>query len=396
MSLIKALSVGLALSGLVAAHPGEHHDHSHIQRAIRARDNYAAHAARSLESCSNTAGARKLKTRAVERRAQKVRDLRDRLNIKSTPQKYRRDLASLQAWENVNHNMTSSVDYDMFTPLENIFGANTSCILSPETTAGPYYIIGEPHRSNVIESQYCEGVPVFLEVQYVDITTCDPVPSVAVDHWSCNATGIYSGISTNGNYAANGLNSTYLRGVQITDHDGVAQFETIFPGHYEGRATHTHLLAHMNATLMPNGTISVWDAPVTHIGQLFYPEDLRNAVEELAPYNTNTQAVTTNDEDMWSIVAADAAFDPFPQFVYLGDSLQDGLFAWIQIGVNASADYSEDEYYGVAGYLDSEGGHALDSGIGGGGGGGNGTGPGGAGPSGAMPSGAMPSGAPPS
>ena len=51
-------------------------------------------------------------------------------------------------------------------------------------------------------------------------------------------------------------------------------------------------------------------------------------------------------------------------------------------------DYSSDEYYGVAGYLDNEGGHALDSGIGGGGGAG---GPGGSPPGG---SGTPPSGQP--
>lgn len=50
---------------------------------------------------------------------------------------------------------------------------------------------------------------------------------------------------------------------------------------------------------------------------------------------------------MWSIIAADESFDPIPQYVYLGDSIEDGLFAWIQIGINGSADYTDDEYYGV-------------------------------------------------
>lgn len=285
--------------------------------------------------------------------------------------------------------MTSSASYDMFTPLEDVFAANSSCILSPEVTAGPYYIVGEYLRSNVIETEYCDGVPLFLEVQYVDVNTCEPLPAVAVDIWNCNATGIYSGVSIEGNYAADGVNSTYLRGVQVTDHDGVASFETIFPGHYEGRATHTHLLTHTNATVMPNGTISVWGAPVAHIGQLFWPETLRSAVEELAPYNTNTQAITTNEEDMWSILQADASYDPFPQFIYLGDDLSDGLFAWIQIGVDATVDYQSDDYYAVAGYLDADGGHAEDSGIGGGGGGGA---PGNGSFTGSMPSGAAPTG----
>lgn len=90
-------------------------------------------------------------------------------------------------------------------------------------------------------------------------------------------------------------------------------------------------------------------------------------------------------------LSADESFDPFPQFVYLGDDVSDGLFAWIQIGINASADYQNDDYYGVVGYLDATGGHAFEggSGIGGGGSGG----PSGSGaPSGAMPTGAAPTG----
>lgn len=115
-----------------------------------------------------------------------------------------------------------------------------------------------------------------------------------------------------------------------------------------------------------NGTISVYGAPVAHIGQLFYPEALRQEVEANAPYNQNTQALTTNDEDMWSILQADENFDPIPQFVYLGDSIEDGLFAWIQIGINGSADYTTDNYYGIAAYYDEDGGHSTGNVIGGG------------------------------
>lgn len=63
---------------------------------------------------------------------------------------------------------------------------------------------------------------------------------------------------------------------------------------------------------------------------------------------------------------------------------QDGLFAWIQIGINVTADYTDDDYYSIAAYLDANGGHDSGSSANGSGGGdaGNGT----------MPSGAMPSG----
>ncbi|KAH8886962.1 aromatic compound dioxygenase [Thozetella sp. PMI_491] len=377
------------LAGLAAAHPGESHSDHHMKREITAREHNAHLGARSLGACSNSVASRKLKARSIKRRSEHVEKLRQKRGITAPSKKFRRDLEDLQAWEAVSHNQTGIDSYDMFTPLADVFDANTSCILAPEVTDGPYYVVGEYMRSNVKESLWSEGVDLFLEVQYIDVNTCLPVPRVAVDIWNCNATGLYSGISTSGNYAADGLNSTYLRGIQMTDHDGVVQFETIFPGHYEGRATHTHLLAHMNATVQTNGTISVWDAPVTHIGQLFYPEALRSEVELLAPYNTNTQAITSNDDDMWSIVQTDSSYDPMPEFVYLGEDISEGLFAWIQIGVNASVDYTSDSYYAIAAYLDADGGHASANSMGGApSGGGNSTAPSGAPPSG---SGAVPS-----
>lgn len=98
------------------------------------------------------------------------------------------------------------------------------------------------------------------------------------------------------NDADGGWNSTFLRGIQATDEDGVASFETIFPGHYKGRATHTHLLAHSNVTVLANETIS--GGAVTHIAQVFWNEVLRTAVEATYPYSTNTKAITTNAEDL--------------------------------------------------------------------------------------------------
>ncbi|KAI2473087.1 aromatic compound dioxygenase [Annulohypoxylon bovei var. microspora] len=381
-----------ALAGYAAAHPGEKHDAHKMKRELVARDNAAQLGARSLASCSSSSSSQALQSRSIKRRANAVKNIRQKRGIQTPARKNKRTLAELQAWEEVNHNMTGTYSYDMFTTLEDVFSANTSCILAPEVTDGPYYVVGEKMRSNVKESLYSDGVDVFLEIQYIDVNTCEPVPAVAVDIWNCNATGTYSGISTSGNYAEGGYNSTYLRGIQLTDNEGVASFETIFPGHYSGRAVHTHLLSHNNAQVMPNGTISVWNAPVSHIGQLFWPEDLRAEVETTYPYTENTVELTTNDEDMWSILQADDSFDPFPQYVYLGDSISDGIFAWIQIGINGSADYTEDDYYGIAAYLDAEGGHSTGYSVGGGSGGnstGNGTVPSGA-PSGSV-SGALPS-----
>ncbi|GIZ46974.1 hypothetical protein CKM354_001007600 [Cercospora kikuchii] len=388
-SKIAALAAACVIPAF--AHPGEQHDHHKVEREIMAREHWAHQGKRALDSCSNSAEARRFAIRNAERRAKVARDLRQKRGI-TTPGKTvkrateleRRNATDLAQWEAIDHNKTGIYDYDVAIQEADIFDAVTSPILAPTITDGPYYVWGELIRSNVVESEYSDGIPLHLEVQYYDIETCKPIPNVYVDIWNANATGVYSGVSVSGNYASGGYNSKYLRGIQGTDEDGVATFDTIFPGHYDGRATHTHLLSHMNVSVLPNNTLLVGSGSVTHIGQLFWNEVLRTAVEETEYYTTNTQAVTSNAEDMWSVLQADSSYDPFPEFVYLGDSIEDGLFAWKQIGLNTSADWTEDDYYSTAAYLQADGGHAnADSGfVGGGGGGGNGT----------MPSGAAPSG----
>jgi hypothetical protein len=61
---------------------------------------------------------------------------------------------------------------------------------------------------------------------------------------------------------------------------------------------------------------------------------------------------------MWSIVQAENDYDTFPEYMYLGDDVTDGLLAWIQVGINVTADYTDDSYYSVAAYLQADGGHA--------------------------------------
>jgi len=92
------------------------------------------------------------------------------------PYIHRRNLAALEEFETVNHNMAGSISSSDPSVL---FSANTSCILFPEVTIGPYYVLGELVRQNVTEGQ-----PVHLEMQFIDINTCEPVPSLLIDIWA--------------------------------------------------------------------------------------------------------------------------------------------------------------------------------------------------------------------
>ena len=183
---------------------------------------------------------------------------------------------------------------------------------------------------------------MYIDIQVIDTNTCSPLSGVAVDFWHCNATGVYSGVvaSGNGNGDAGNINATFLRGIQSTDADGVVQFRSIVPGHYTGRTTHVHMIAHTagNWDLLPNNTISGGER-AAHVGQLFFHQDLLSSVTALQPYASNSQAVTMNKDD--NIMGQEAAnVDPVVEYVLLGDTLADGIFAWISVGINASASAS--------------------------------------------------------
>lgn len=100
-------------------------------------------------------------------------------------------MPALEKWEAVDHNRTGILDYSPTTSESVVFAANTSCILTPTVTDGPYYVWSEVIRRNVKEELYSDGVDLFLEVQYIDINTCRPVPGAVVDTWEANATGVY-------------------------------------------------------------------------------------------------------------------------------------------------------------------------------------------------------------
>lgn len=78
-----------------------------------------------------------------------------------------------------------------------MFGKNTSCILTPEVTYGPYWISGEYIRKDVTERQ--KGIPLTVELEFIDIKTCKPLPNLMIEIWNANSTGVYGGIVQDGN-----------------------------------------------------------------------------------------------------------------------------------------------------------------------------------------------------
>ncbi|KAI0163464.1 Intradiol ring-cleavage dioxygenase [Pestalotiopsis sp. NC0098] len=352
-SLAAASAIGSAV-----AHPGEVHTPEEIKREIAAHKAQQVKARRSLAECASSPAAIALKERAVARRAAIAQQLREQRGLTKKSLQSKRDQTALEEWSALDHDV-STTGYTLDTPLATIFDSNSTCSLVPEVTIGPYFVSGELIRTDITDGE--SGVPLHLDLQFVDTSSCTAVEDLLIDIWHCNATGVYSGVSASGQ---GGLDTTSFRGVQATDTDGVAQFDTIVPGHYTGRAVHIHLLASADDTILSNETYTV--GSVRHIGQLFFDQSLITEVEATSPYNTNTQSLTENTSDGIAAEEATSAYDPYVDYVRLGDSIEDGLLGFITVGIDTSADYI-DNYTPAANYQEGGG---VDTGNSGGGGGG--------------------------
>ncbi|RYO92267.1 hypothetical protein DL762_001716 [Monosporascus cannonballus] len=323
-----------SLLGAVLAHPGEDSSAEEIKREAARHSEAHTKAHRSLGRCANSPQALALKARSIARRAATAHALRAARGLPDGPvaSRRKRDEESLAKWSQVSHDH-SDEDYTLDTSMDTLFGSNATCALVPESILGPYWVSGERVRSNITDGE--PGVPMYLDLQFVDTATCEPIPGLLVDVWHSNALGVYSGVGRSGQ---GGLETTFGRGVQVTDSDGVAAFSSIFPGHYYMRTPHVHVMSTEGATELP---YAYGEGTPTHIGQLYFDQGLINAVERTTPYNTNRNELTPNDEDVLIASAATEAADPFLDYVRLGEDLADGLLLWTAVGVDRTADYSE-------------------------------------------------------
>ncbi|KAI1265799.1 Intradiol ring-cleavage dioxygenase [Xylariaceae sp. FL1019] len=350
----------LSLAALASAHPGhEHHERSQV---VEGRSTFAANK-RALDNCASKLAARGVYSAAAERRQAELERQRVArgLSLKNSRAKRsneKRDTPDVLATDHEGTiNGTMAIDDELYA-----FNSTQCTVLNPEGEVGPFYVLGEYIRDDFRDDE--PGVEIYVDAQFIDVNTCEPIVGGWFDAWNCNTTGVYSGIQADNNGDgddASNLNNTALRGITQTDENGVAKFTSIFPGHYSGRTNHMHVVFHQTGTVQENGTLTGGD--VSHIGQLFWDQSLIDEVETLTPYSTNTQSVTTNEEDhvFGEQETADSDSDPVFDYVYLGDDVSDGLFTWIVIGINTTATYTPTYSF----QLTSGGGEAV-SGSGGG------------------------------
>jgi protocatechuate 3,4-dioxygenase beta subunit len=162
-----------------------------------------------------------------------------------------------------------------------------ACTLLPEQDLGPYYLADELLRSDIREGK--KGVPLDLRLLVLDAQSCRPLAGAAVDLWHCDVAGAYSGFD-----AAEGQSHTFLRGIQLTDPDGIAQFRTIFPGCYPGRTNHIHFTVR---TAGARAGDTYRGGHVAHTGQVFFPEAITVDLMQRGAYAAQQDARTRQADD---------------------------------------------------------------------------------------------------
>lgn len=161
------------------------------------------------------------------------------------------------------------------------FAALGTCVVLPDLTAGPYPTVTQIERRDITEG--LGGHPLRVGVQVVD-ESCTPVPGAVVEIWHCDVDGDYSAYTDGGTDDDAGPGTTFFRGSQTANHDGIVEFLTRYPGWYSGRAVHIHAKAHIDDTTVLTT-------------QFFFDDAVNDEIFTEAPYAGHGEPDTTNRTD---------------------------------------------------------------------------------------------------
>ena len=196
--------------------------------------------------------------------------------------------------------------------------------LTPEQEEGPFYVALEKIRHDITLGR--PGVPLHLRIKVVT-TAGKPVKNAACDIWQCDALGVYSDESSEST-----VGQTWLRGVQLTGADGVAEFVTVYPGHYQGRTTHIHAKVHIGGH---TSSKAYHGGHVSHTGQLLFDDTVTTKVYQLAPYTSDTAVRVLNASDQ--VYAGQGGSRSRLRLSKLGSEVSDGYLGTITLVVDPSA-----------------------------------------------------------
>jgi protocatechuate 3,4-dioxygenase beta subunit len=177
------------------------------------------------------------------------------------------------------------------TPSQSAIAAMPTCIVRPQQTEGPYFVDEKLNRSDIrsdpTDGLLKSGVPLKLtfQVSQIGANSCVPLKGAVVDIWHCDAQGIYSDVRDR---TFNTTGKKFLRGYQITNALGLAEFTTIYPGWYPGRAVHIHFKIR---TSTPSQGIHEFTS------QLYFEDTLTDQIHAQSPYAAIGRRNVRNNQD---------------------------------------------------------------------------------------------------
>ena len=166
------------------------------------------------------------------------------------------------------------------------------CIVRPAQTEGPYFVDEQLHRSDIrtdpSDGSVKQGVPLRLvfRVSQLKGTSCTPLAGATIDVWQCDAFGVYS--DAQDPLFGNTKGKKFLRGYQLTNASGTAQFVTIYPGWYQGRTVHMHFKIR---------TVPTTGLRQEFTSQLYFEDALTDRVHTQAPYASKGPRTLKNAAD---------------------------------------------------------------------------------------------------
>ncbi len=155
------------------------------------------------------------------------------------------------------------------------------CQMMEDSHEGPYFTCAPAPGRVIAEDQ--AGLPLTVAFRLID-GNCQPIPGGIVDIWACNATGHYSGYGYSPDESPPMMRAIlfghiepdrttrFCRGALKTDQDGIAEFETIYPGYYYGQPIHIHMKAHVAGKNLLTTQANL-------------PEEMNERVMQTAPYS---------------------------------------------------------------------------------------------------------------
>lgn len=219
----------------------------------------------------------------------------------------------------------------------------SQCVQPPEETAGPYPADGSNSRNgqvvNILEASGVErhdlrgnlagggppaqGVQLDVEIRLVNVdAACQPMEGLALYLWHCDGQGRYSLYDL--------PEADYLRGLQVSDADGVVRFRTIFPGCYPSRWPHMHFEVFASRQAAVSGRAALLTA------QIALPAaECERIYASVSDYRDSGRSLSALSMDRDNVFSDNTATERAAQTLRLSGAPGAGLVGKVAVGLRS-------------------------------------------------------------